>query len=39
VSDDNYVIYSTITNKVYKLHFDEYSSGVVMFRYAELDAK
>ena len=39
VSDDNYVIYSTITNKVYKLHFDDYSSGVVMFRYAELDAK
>ena len=39
VSDDNYVIYCTITHKVYKLHFDEYSSGVVMFRYAELGAK
>lgn len=38
-SNDNYIVYDTATNKVYKLHFDEYSSGVVIFRYAELAGK
>jgi len=36
VSDSNYIIYDTISHKVFKIHFDEYSSGVVMFRFAEL---
>ena len=36
VSDINYIIYDTISHKVFKIHFDEYSSGVVMFRFAEL---
>ena len=38
-SNDNYIIYDTVTHKVYKVHFDEYSSGVVIFRYAELAGK
>jgi len=36
VSDNNYIIYDTVTYKVFKIHFDEYSGGVVIFRYAEL---
>ena len=36
VSDINYIIYDTVSHKVFKIHFDEYSSGVVIFRYAEL---
>jgi len=36
VSDDNYLVYVTTTHQVFKLHFDEYSSGVVQFRFAEL---
>ncbi len=36
VSDDNYLIYVTNAHKVYKLHFDEYSSGVAQFRFAEM---
>tara|TARA_B100000686_G_scaffold44338_1_gene46904 strand:+ start:273 stop:791 length:519 start_codon:yes stop_codon:yes gene_type:complete len=35
-SKENYIIYDTVTHKVYKIYFDEYSSGVVLFRYAEL---
>jgi hypothetical protein len=36
VSDDSYIIYDTVTQKVFKVHFDEYSGGIVIFRYAEL---
>ncbi len=38
-SNDNYIVYDTATRKVFKIHFDEYSSGVVLFRYAELPGK
>ena len=38
-SNDNYIIYDTASHKVFKVHFDEYSSGVVLFRYAELSGK
>ncbi len=38
-SNDNYIVYDTATHKVFKVHFDEYSSGVVLFRYAELSGK
>ena len=38
-SKENYIVYDTATHKVFKIHFDEYSSGVVLFRYAELPAK
>ena len=38
-SNDNYIIYDTISHKVYKIHFDEYSGGVVLFRYGELDGQ
>ena len=38
-SNDNYIVYDTATHKVFKIHFDEYSSGVVLFRYAELPGK
>ena len=37
VSDNNYIIYDTISKKIFKLHFDEYSAGVVIFRFAELN--
>jgi len=30
------VIYDTITNKIFKIVFDDYDGGVVVFRYAEL---
>ena len=36
VSSDTYIIYDTVSHKVFKVHFDDYSSGVVVFRYAEL---
>jgi|TARA_B100000315_G_scaffold191566_1_gene181807 hypothetical protein len=36
VSDENYMIYDTTTHKVFKLHFDEYSSGILLFNFAEL---
>ncbi|MBH51404.1 MAG: hypothetical protein CMG70_05495 [Candidatus Marinimicrobia bacterium] len=36
VSNDTYIIYDTVTHKVFKVHFDEYSGGIVIFRYAEL---
>ena len=36
VSNDTYVLYDTISNKVFKVRFDDYSNGVVVFRYAEL---
>ena len=36
VSSDVYVIYDTITNKIFKIIFDDYDGGVVVFRYAEL---
>ena len=36
VSNSNYIIYDTVTYKVFKIHFDEYSGGVAIFRYAEL---
>ena len=38
-SNDNYIIYDTASHKVFKVHFDEYSSGGVLFRYAELSGK
>ena len=39
VSTNNYLLYENITQKTFKLHFDDYSSGVVLFRYAELDGE
>lgn len=39
VSDYNYIINETVSNKVFKIHFDDYSSGVVIFRYAELTSE
>ena len=36
VSNDNYIIHDTNLNKVFKIHFDDYSSGIVIFRFAEL---
>ena len=39
VSSDTYIIYDTVSHKVFKVHFDDYSSGVVIFRYAELTSK
>ena len=39
VSNYNYIINETVSNKVFKIHFDEYSSGVVIFRYAELTSE
>ncbi|CUV09869.1 hypothetical protein MGWOODY_Mmi440 [hydrothermal vent metagenome] len=38
-SNDNYIIYDTISHKVFKVYFDEYSGGVVLFRYGELDGQ
>ena len=38
-SNDNYIVYDTATHKVFKIHFDKYSIGVVLFRYAELPGK
>ena len=35
----NYIINETVSNKVFKIHFDDYSSGVVIFRYAELTSE
>ena len=35
-STDNYIIYDTVTHKVFKIYFNEYNSGVVSFKYAEL---
>ena len=36
VSNDTYIIYDTITHRVYKVKFDDYSGGVVIFRFMEL---
>ena len=36
VSNDIYVIYDIISNKIFKIVFDDYDGGVVVFRYAEL---
>ena len=38
-STENYYVYDTVTHKVFKIYFVEYSSGVVLFRYAELPNK
>lgn len=38
-STENYFVYDTVTHKVFKIYFVEYSSGVVLFRYAELPNK
>ena len=38
VSSDVYIIYDTISNKIFKIVFDDYSGGVVVFRFAELTA-
>tara|TARA_Y100001936_G_C15763582_1_gene502523 strand:- start:75 stop:593 length:519 start_codon:yes stop_codon:yes gene_type:complete len=35
-SKETYIVYCTVTHKVFKIYFDEYSGGVVLFRYAEL---
>ena len=37
VSNDTYIIYDTVTHKVYKVRFDDYSGGVVVFKYAKLN--
>ena len=37
VSNDTYIIYDTVTHMVYKVRFDDYSGGVVVFRYAKLN--
>ena len=37
VSSDTYIIYDTVTHKVYKVRFDDYSCGVVVFRFAKLN--
>ena len=39
VSDSNYIIYDTVSRKVFKVHFDEYSGGIVIFRFAELTSE
>ena len=36
VSSAIYLIYETITNKVFKLVFDNYDGGVLIFRFSEL---
>lgn len=36
VSSDTYLIYDTVTNRIYKIIFDSYDGGVVVFRYSEL---
>jgi len=36
VSSATYLIYETITNKVFKLVFDNYDGGVLIFRFSEL---
>ena len=36
VSKDTYLIYDTVTNRIYKITFDDYDGGVVVFRYSEL---
>ena len=38
VSNDTYIIYDTVSHKVFKVRIDEYSGGIVVFRYAELTA-
>jgi len=38
VSNDTYIIYDTVSHKVFKVRVDEYSGGMVVFRYAELTA-
>lgn len=38
VSSDIYIMYDTISHKVFKIVFDDYSGGVVIFRFAELSA-
>ena len=38
VSSDIYIMYDTILHKVFKIVFDDYSGGVVIFRFSELSA-
>lgn len=38
VSSNIYFIYDTITHRIYKLNFQEYSSGVLLFQYIEMDS-
>ena len=39
VSTNNHLLRENITHKIFKLHFEEYHSGVVLFSYAELDGE
>ena len=36
VSNDNILIYIPTTHQVFKLHFDEYSDGIVLFQFDEM---
>ena len=38
VSSDIYIMYDTILHRVFKIVFDDYSGGVVIFRFSELSA-
>ena len=37
VSNNNYIFKDTSTNNIYKLYFIDYQSGVLMFKYAQLN--
>lgn len=36
VSDDNYLVYVTTTHQIFKLYFEEYSDGIVLFKFDEM---
>ena len=39
VSTNNYLIKEIYTDIVYKLYFEDYDSGVVLFKYGKLDGE
>ena len=37
MSNANYLIKVKSTEEIYKLHFEDYNSGIVLFKYAKLN--